>query len=281
VADARPERSPADTTPPRAAAGDESADSIDTIVVNARFHAPEAHAPGDLVPLPEDEAEHLTRVLRLKPGAVVRVFNGRGLEFEAVVESAAKAVATVRLTERREPAPEPRIAVTLVQAVLKGDKMDDVVRDAVMLGVAAIQPVVTARSETSIAAMTRSGRRHRWERIAVSSAKQCGRAAVPPVADAIGFADVTHRITSLEIPGPALMLVEPGASGDAAPLSDLDVPPPRQAAIIVGPEGGWTSDEVERAAATCRLVSLGGRTLRADAMALIALSAVFTMWKEF
>ena len=71
--------------------------------------------------------------------------------------------------------------LTLVASVLKGDKMDDVVRDAVMLGVAAIQPVVSERSETSMAAMARSGRVARWQRIAVSSAKQCGRAVVPPI----------------------------------------------------------------------------------------------------
>ena len=71
--------------------------------------------------------------------------------------------------------------MTLVISVLKGDKMDDVVRDAVMLGVGAIQPVVSERAETSLATMARSGRVARWQRIAVSSAKQCGRAVVPPI----------------------------------------------------------------------------------------------------
>ncbi len=117
--------------------------------MNARFHAPDAKTPGEVVPLPDDEAEHLTRVLRLKPGDAVRVFNGRGGEFDAVVEQAGKNGVLVRVGNAQRPAPEARVAITLAQAVLKGDKMDDVVRDAVMLGVAAIQPIVTEHAEVT------------------------------------------------------------------------------------------------------------------------------------
>ena len=113
--------------------------------MTARFYAPDAHAAGDVVSLPDEEAEHLTRVLRLKRGDTLVVFNGRGLIFEATVQSARKGRAEVLIGDRCAAAPEPRVAITLVQAVLKGDKMDEVVRDAVMIGVAAIQPIVTAR----------------------------------------------------------------------------------------------------------------------------------------
>ena len=74
--------------------------------------------------------------------------------------------------------------ITLVVSVLKGDKIDDVVRDAVMLGVTSIRPVVSERSEISLAAMAKSSRIARWQRIAVASAKQCGRAVVPAIHDA-------------------------------------------------------------------------------------------------
>ena len=103
----------------------------------ARFFAPAAGVTGDRVLLPADEAEHLTRVLRLSPGDRVRVFNGRGAEFEAVVDAADRGGVRLRIGAPCTPAPEPRLAITLVQSVLKGDKMDDVVRDAVMIGVAA------------------------------------------------------------------------------------------------------------------------------------------------
>ena len=151
--------------------------------MNARFYAPGATSAGDLATLPADEAQHLTRVLRLKAGDSIRVFNGRGGEFNATVESVVKQVVRVSVGAAGKPAPETRVAITLAQAVLKGDKMDDVVRDAVMMGVAAIQPIVTVRSEVSLAALERGRRRDRWQRIAISSAKQCGRAVVPTMLD--------------------------------------------------------------------------------------------------
>src|SRR5262245_57627751 len=107
----------------------------------ARFLAPDARATGALVALPADESAHLTRVLRLRSGDAVRVFDGRGREFDAVVEQAGKSGVHVRLGAAREAAAERRVAVTLAQAVLKGDKMDDVVRDAAMIGVSAVQPL--------------------------------------------------------------------------------------------------------------------------------------------
>jgi 16S rRNA (uracil1498-N3)-methyltransferase len=249
--------------------------------VTARFYAPDAHAPGDLIALPDDEAEHLTRVLRLKRGDHVIVFNGRGQAFDAIVERAGKGAARVVVGAIGDAAPEPRVAITLVQAVLKGDKMDDVVRDAVMIGVAAIQPIVTARSEVTHASVVRGRRRDRWERIAVSSAKQCGRAVVPAILEAESFGAVGTLIDERQLPGPALMLVEPGAGSDVVSIGELDGTPPREASVLIGPEGGWTPEEVAVAAERCRLVTLGGRTIRGDAMALVAVASLFTKWGEY
>jgi 16S rRNA (uracil1498-N3)-methyltransferase len=249
--------------------------------VHARFYAPDAHAPGDVVALPNEEAEHLTRVLRLKAGERVIVFNGRGQAFAAEVQSARKNAVHVRVGAATEAAPEARVRITLVQAVLKGDKMDDIVRDAVMIGVAAIQPVVTARSEVTLASIARGRRRDRWERIAVSSAKQCGRAIVPVILEPEPFEAVATLIDDRQLPGPALMLVEPLASVDAVSLGELDGPAPRESSLLIGPEGGWTPEEIRTAAGTCRLVTLGGRTLRGDAMALVATAALFAKWGEY
>jgi 16S rRNA (uracil1498-N3)-methyltransferase len=234
-----------------------------------------------LITLPHEEAEHLTRVLRLGAGAAVRVFNGSGDEFESVVEATAKGVVRVRLGNPRDPVPEARLNVTLAQAVLKGDKMDDVVRDAVMIGATAIRPVLTARTETSAATLEKSHRRDRWERVAVSAAKQCGRAVVPPILPPVTFEVLIQVLLDQWLAGPAIMLVEPGAAKAAVTFSELDVETPKAATAVVGPEGGWTPEEIEAASAVCRLVTMGSRTLRADAMGLVAISAVFARWKEF
>lgn len=245
--------------------------------MNRRFHAPLA-AAGRTVGLPEDEAQHAARTLRLKAGDAIRVFDGRGHEFDAVIEKAGKSEVLVAVGVTRDaPAREARVAVTLGQAVLKADKMDDVIRDAVMMGVAAIQPLVTIRTETTLAALQRAHRQERWQRVAVSSAKQCGRAVVPAVLEPLGFREVFDARAI----GSAFMLVEPGADEKVLPLTALAADAPDEASILIGPEGGWAPDEIERGGAVAHLVTMGSRTFRADAMAVVALSAFFTLWKEF
>jgi 16S rRNA (uracil1498-N3)-methyltransferase len=245
----------------------------------ARFFAPAAGVPGDRILLPVDEAEHLTRVLRLSSGDRVRVFNGRGAEFEAVVDTADREGVCLTIGSPCTPAPEPRVAVTLAQAVLKGDKMDDVIRDAVMIGVAAIHPIVTTRTELSTAALVRGRRRERWERIAVSSTKQCGRAVVPSIAEPRQL-NVADGSLPADFPGPVFILVEPNTSSGVG-LAQLDSTVPSHATLVIGPEGGWTTEELQAAAAVGTLLTLGRRTLRADSMALVALSAMFARWGEF
>ena len=166
------------------------------------------------------------------------------------------------------------MSITLVQSVLKADKMDDVVRDSVMLGVAAIQPIVTRRAETTVAQITRAGRVERWQRVALASVKQSRRAVLPDVRRPLTFDNW------LAEPRPALtlMLAEPAAGGE--PLSSLrEAPVPTDAAIVVGPEGGWADDECAAArAAGLRLMTFGPRTLRADAVPIAVLSVLQFLW---
>jgi 16S rRNA (uracil1498-N3)-methyltransferase len=235
----------------------------------ARFYAP-ALEPADVtVALPDDEAQHLVRVLRLEPGADVRVFNGRGYECGAVVELAGKRGVVLRVVGPEPAAPELPFALTLAQAVLKGDKMDDLVRDAVMLGVSAIRPLQTRHIDVPQAQLARGRKTERWQRIAVSSSKQCGRAVVPAVAEPTTFLEVLREPHD-EL---RVMLVEPRAATDARPLRELTrADTPRAITVFAGPEGGWSADELDAAHASgARLVTLGPRVLRADAIALVAL----------
>ena len=232
----------------------------------------------ETVQLPKDEAEHLVRVLRVAPGDTVAVFDGRGLECLAKVVTADRRDVRLQLLSRVEPAAEAAVALTLVQAVLKGDKMDDVVRDAVMLGVAAIQPIVTTRTEVTVAALTRSGRLDRWRRVALASVKQSRRAVIPDIRGPLTFESWLDEPQAAS----SLMLVEPGAATRAEPLSVLrgqKIPP--DAAVMVGPEGGWTDGERGAAAQRgVRLVTLGHRTLRADAVPIAAISVLQFLWGD-
>jgi len=242
-----------------------------------RFFAPSLDAGDELVTLPREEGEHLTRVLRLGTGDTVAVFDGRGHEFLGRIASAVRRDVRVQLLSRVEPAEEPPVALTLAQAVLKGDKMDDVIRDAVMLGAAAIQPIVTRRTEVTIAALLKGARLDRWRRVALASVKQSRRAVVPDIRVPLTLE------TLLDEPAAALrmMLVEPSASADVEPVAALQrAPAPPDATVFVGPEGGWTEPEWSAASARgVRLITLGPRTLRADAVAIAAISVLTYIWE--
>lgn len=243
-----------------------------------RFFAP-ALDPGDeTVLLPKDEAEHLTRVLRLGMGDTVAIFDGRGHEWLARVVAAGRRDVRVQLLSRVEPVAEAAVSLTLVQAVLKTEKMDDVVRDAVMLGVAAIQPIVTKRTEVTVAALGRAGRVDRWKRVALASVKQSRRAVVPDIRGPLTFGNWLEE----PLPDDVLMLVEPGASAEAESLSSVrKQKTPSDAAIVVGPEGGWTEGEWLAARERgVKLVTLGHRTLRADAVPVAAISVLQFLWGD-
>ena len=238
-----------------------------------RFHAPGLPGAGETFELPGEEARHLSQVLRLGSGETVRVFDGQGREHLAEVLAVRKARATLLVGAPVVPATEARVRVTLAPALLKGDRFDDVVRDAVMLGVWQIQPLVTRRTEVPIDRAAAAHEGGRWRRVAVASAKQCGRAVVPVV---LAPRSVQEAVEGL--PRPMLLLAEPSAGAPAG----ADVPPaPAAASLLVGPEGGWSPEEIavaSSAGASC--LRLGARTLRADSAPLVALAVLLHEWDE-
>jgi 16S rRNA (uracil1498-N3)-methyltransferase len=254
-------------------------------MVLPRFLAPGADGAADRFALPPDEADHLRRVLRLRAGARVQVFDGGGHEFLAEVEDVSARGVIVRRLDPLAAVPEPAVAVTLAQAVLKGDRMDAVVRDGVMFGVAAIQPLVTEHTEAPRDALARGARVQRWARVAVASAKQCGRAVVPEVRPPLPLdqwlSDVAAaRASSLQPAARHLMLVEPRARCACRPIREMgQEPPPERATLLVGPEGGWSDAELGRAAEVgYEAVTLGARTFRAEAAPLAGLVVLQFMW---
>lgn len=244
--------------------------------MHVRFHAPGLQPGDQLAVLSPDESGHAVRVLRVRRGADVRLFNGRGYECAGIIDDPAPGGLVVRVVGPVRSCPEPRVALTLAQAVLKGDAMDEVVRDAVMLGVQAIVPVVSAHAECGRARLAGARRRERWQRIAVASAKQCGRAVVPEVREVVAFEEAVAR---LDAPV-KLMLAEPAIQGPAV-RGLPSLPGPDSAALLAGPEGGWSPAEVARAtAAGWSLLTLGARVLRADAAALVAIPVLQYLWGD-
>jgi 16S rRNA (uracil1498-N3)-methyltransferase len=243
--------------------------------VRARVLAPDAEATGQTLTLAADESAHVGRVLRLAVGDAVRVFDGRGHEWAATIRSGGATRVTVTLAAPVVPLAESLVRYVVAPAVLKGDATDDVIRDAVMLGAAQVRPFVAARSEVRLATLTQSARAARWARIAVAAAKQCGRAVVPPVDATVAF---TALATSAETPL-RLLLVEPSVAGAATRLRAIARP--AAVTLAIGPEGGWTTEEVALATAHgWTVVRLGGHTVRAASMPLVALAACQAVWDD-
>lgn len=219
-----------------------------------------------------DDAHRLRQVLRLTVGDVVNLFDGRGHEWTGRVESVSRQAVHVGALETVTPVAEARVPVSLVVGVLKGDQMDAVVRDATMLGVAEIMPVQTTHVTVPERAWKSGAAVDRWQRVAIASATQCRRAVVPIVRPVAIFAEALRAPADLR-----LMCVEPRLA--AADEAWQAAPSPSSVSVMVGPEGGWSADEVQQAReAGARLVNLGPRTLRAETAPLVALTLVAAAW---
>lgn len=242
-----------------------------------RFHAPQLTPAATQLTLTADESRHLVRVLRLRAGDAVEVFDGRGRMVAGTV-TAPVADATVISVGHDVPAqPEPPLPLVLCPALLKGDAMDAVIRDATVLGAVAIVPLRTARTNVP-ASRTEGGRLSaRWTRVAVAAAKQCGRAVLPALRE---VRDVADLIADDAFAGwDRRWLVEPTIAASASPMSPSRSDARRGIVLAIGPEGGWTPGEVEQAmAARWMPWSLGPFTLRAEQMALAALAVVRSDW---
>jgi 16S rRNA (uracil1498-N3)-methyltransferase len=239
-----------------------------------RFLAQSLDSGAGVARLSDDEARHLSQVLRLTVGDQVAVFDGAGREFRARVDRVFREGADLRLLEEFPPEPEPAVRMTLAQAVIKGEKMDDVIRDATMMGVAAIEPLISEYTSAHI----KAGRApERWRRIAISSAKQCRRAVVPPIGVGTPFLDwLAQDRTEIRV-----LLVEPSAAVGGHPLATLSGSRPASASLIVGPEGGWSLEEIATAVgAGCLPITLGRRTLRADAVPVVAIGLLQFLWGD-
>jgi 16S rRNA (uracil1498-N3)-methyltransferase len=233
-----------------------------------RFYAPKIAfgSDGKTVALDPDEARHARDVLRLAAGDEIFVFDGEGHEYRCVISELRSHAATLNVVEQVSPAsPESPLDLTLAVALLKGEKFDLVAQKATELGVTRLTPLETARSEVRIREPADARKKaDRWTRIAFESAKQCGRAQLMLVDPPMNLDEFFRSIA--DVP---LKLTYTARDGDPhADLAKMEMKAVRIAAMI-GPEGGWTEDELKQASASgCKIVTMGGRILRAETAAI-------------
>lgn len=232
-----------------------------------RFFVEGVHVEGDRVAFAPDDARKIATVLRKRSGDRVQVVDSAGGSYAATLEVAGRDVAA-RLDERLDRATEPRLAVTIAQAVPKGQKMDFIVEKATELGAEAIVPLRSARVA---GAETSSAKVERWRRIARAAAQQSGRLRIPAIADVHDWDALLATFSSYDRVYVPWELAEPRPLRE---VFDAELPAAHRILVVVGPEGGFAAEEVERArAAGAEPISLGTRILRTETAALVLLSA--------
>ena len=242
-----------------------------TFMTRRRFYAPPSafNSNADSVTLASDEARHLRDVLRLKMGDEVYVFDGEGKEFHCRVEESRRDTAQLKVISEVAPArSESPLELTLAVALLKGEKFDLVVQKATELGVTRVVPVVTKLADIRLRDESDAAKRvARWQRIALEAAKQCGRAVVPQIASPVTFERLLEDTGDKHQLGSLLFSERDGRSL----LETVKSPQVNRSQLtaLVGSEGGWTDEELEAARlAGWTIVTLGGRTLRAETAAI-------------
>ena len=225
------------------------------------------------VVLGSDAARHAAAVLRLKAGAPLRVFDGRGAEYRARLVAARRGEVRVELVETLPELPESPLPVVLALGVSRGDRMDLAVQKSVELGVARIVPLWTVRGVVRLPPRKAGDRLARWRRIAEGACEQCGRGRVPAFESPRPLEEwLDHRPRE----GTAIRLA--GESGRH--LASLPAPEP-PLTLLVGPEGGLDPREAERADRSGFVPArLGPRVMRTETAVIAAVAAAQLLWGD-
>jgi 16S rRNA (uracil1498-N3)-methyltransferase len=233
-----------------------------------RVHVDSPLAAGSEVMLPDSAAAHLSRVLRLTVGDECVLFNGDGNDYAARITAIGKRELRVAVAASREVDNESPLAITLLQGVARGEKMDLILQKATELGVTSIAPLWSQRSEVKLDEARTEKRLAHWRGVVTSACEQCGRARVPKVAVPVSLA---AAMGALPVGGLRLIL---DPEGELA-LGTLTVGDGASVVLAVGPEGGWSpADREQLRAAGFQGLKLGPRILRTETAGLAAISAL-------
>jgi len=241
-----------------------------------RFYVSQPKIEDGILRVEGDEVRHIRRVLRLRVGDDLIVFNGAGKEYEGTIIEERSSSVGIRVKRVLSSLSESPLEIVLAQSLLKGEKMDYLIQKATELGVKRILPFFSSRTIPLLEETRRSRRYQRWKRIAVEASKQCGRGAVPQIEPLQDFHELIQkvgqgflRLILWEREGVRLKEILEKSSGK------------KKIFFIVGPEGGFTQEEIERARGEEFVpVHLGKRILRSETSSLCLLSILQYEWGD-
>lgn len=237
-----------------------------------RVHTDHSLEPDGEVIIRDKQAHYLVRVLRVVAGQRIVLFNGDGYDYVAEVLRPGKKELYLEVVSRLPAVIEPELEITVVQAISKGDRMDQTLQKCTELGVTAFQPLFSERVEVRLKAEKLVGRLEHWRAVVISACEQSGRAVVPAVLEPLSFAEWINTAS----PGQRLVLA-PGAD---SPLSRVKFRHPLQ--LVVGPEGGFSEIELGLMGShAVQAVSLGLRILRTETAAPAAVAVIQALAGDF
>lgn len=236
-----------------------------------RTYTPHALEVGRGISLGDRASHRLGRVLRVRPGDTVVLFNGDGRDYPATVEKVTKQAVSVRVDNPIAVDNESPLRILLAQGIARGERMDFALQKAVELGVAAIQPLFCQRTEVKLSRDRLAKRLEHWRGVMISASEQSGRAILPRLGEPAGLPDWLG-----EPPPGSRLVLRPEAK---AALPGL--PRANRVCLLIGPEGGLHEREIDIAlAAGFTPVRLGPRVLRTETAGPAALAALQTLWGD-
>ncbi|MEW5839060.1 MAG: 16S rRNA (uracil(1498)-N(3))-methyltransferase [Pseudomonadota bacterium] len=235
-----------------------------------RFFVDLPLAAGQTISLPKDTRQYMERVMRLKPGQAICLFNGQGGEFHAELLPQGQA----KLMQYLDIECESPLPIRLIQGISKGERMDMTLQKATELGASRISPVTTERSVVRLDEERAERRHERWSSILHSACEQSGRNRIPQLDE---LRKLDQLLAEPQTDGEARIVLAPGG---AHTLHGL--PPPKSLSVLIGPEGGLSDDEIQRAiTAGFTAIRLGARILRTETAGLAILAAAQTLWGDW
>jgi 16S rRNA (uracil1498-N3)-methyltransferase len=241
----------------------------------SRFYVPQPRIEKGMLRVEGREVRHLRNVLRLNVGDTLTIFDGSGTEYEGVIAEVRSSAVRIMINRSSSPQRDSPLEITLAQSLLKGEKMDMLIRKATELGVTGIVPFFSSRSIPLLEKRQKMNRHGRWEKIAVEASKQCGRGVLPkvwPIQDYPGVLQLAPQESM------KLILWEREGSGLKEILRRSEG---GSIFFVVGPEGGFSEREVEEAKRKgFTPIFLGKRILRSETTSLSVLSILQYEWGD-
>lgn len=218
-----------------------------------------------------EDAQHISRVLRMKPGEAVTVSDGMGMDYDCKICEFSSDTVTLEIEKASPNESEPTVGITLYQAIPKGDKLELIVQKAVELGAVKIVPVLTKRCVSRPDQKAMKKKIERYRKIVKEAAKQCGRGRIPEVGEMLTFSQAVEALSGME---QGILFYEKGG----VPLREMVSPAAKEIGILIGSEGGFEEEEVLQAKEKgVEIATLGRLILRCETAPMAALSVLMNL----